>query len=427
MSDPVPFPDFDDPPAPLRVRSVLCRDRKGRIQVIAPDHALIDLMNVEEATSREMELSIEPPSEGTQVCAIPGYYALPTVIDAGLLARKELALAGATPGSYLKASGTELTRLCGQHVAFETHFADHLHATPVHADSDEDDILGAIEAFTTRRIRSRLDETLEIPPLPETATRIIAMQDDPNVTLQTLVQVIEADPSIAAKLISWANSARYARPNPVVTLEDAIMRCLGFDMVFNMALGMAVGTSLRLPRSHVSSTSNYWLDALYLAATAEALAQHTKAQLELRSGTCYLGGLLADFGTLVLGHVFAPQYDNICRIQAANPHHHPMYADQYVMNVSREMLAAQLLRTWSLPPVIVNMVRYQNVADHAEADLPYVQLLQLAKRLLNPGDPQELNMLCSALGISPEALASVDATLKSAQQDLGELALSLSA
>ncbi|MEM7077339.1 MAG: HDOD domain-containing protein [Pseudomonadota bacterium] len=423
------FPIFNDPPEPLRVRSILCYDQKGKVQIVALEHALIDLMNVEEAIARELQLA--PPAADAQICAIPGFYNLPTVIDADLLELSELALASDIPGNYVKASGKDLGELCGQQVAFETHFARRLQATPVHNEGDEDDILGAVEAFTTRRIRTRLNETLDLPPLPQTAQRIIAMHSDPNVVLADLVSVIEADPPIAAKLIGWANAARYARPNTVLTLQDAIMRCLGFDMVFNMALGMAVGATLKLPRTHVSSTSNYWLDAVYTAATAEALAHFARPDLQVNAGTCYLGGLLADFGTLVLGHIFPPQYEQICRIQQANPQHHRMNADQYVMNLSREVLAAYILNSWSLPAPIVNMVRFQNVIDYAEADLPYVQVLQLAGLLLEDNDTpdreQHKASLCVNLGIEEAHLNEVIHSLHQSRLDLGELAAALKA
>ena len=146
-------------------------------------------------------------------------------------------------------------------------------------------------------------------PLPEAARRIIELQADPDFDLSDLVKIIETDPAIATRIMGWANSALYATPTPIKTLTDAIMRVLGFDAVFNMALGFAIGSTLNLPKSEVSGASSYWLDDVYTAATMESSAHQMDPSDRPNPGTCYLVGLLANFGTLIVGHVFPPLFE----------------------------------------------------------------------------------------------------------------------
>ncbi|XOV83775.1 MAG: HDOD domain-containing protein [bacterium] len=420
------MPPYPNPPGEHRVRALFCADSKGQIQVVAPEIALVDPEPIRISTARDVRHV--PQAEDASICAIPGFYGFPSIVDSQLKEQPLVALATEVPGQYVRATGAQLHQMCLNHASFETQFTCKLKGTPVSRDQDQQDIHRAVQTFTTRRIEARLDETLAIPPLPETAQRIIALAEDPMCDLSDMVTIIESDPAIAARIMGWANSAFYGTPTPSKTLNDAIMRVLGFDMVFNMALGMAIGASLNLPESHVSGASPYWLDAVYSAATVEALSRQAAKGKQINPGTGYLTGLLSNFGTLVVGHVFPPQYANICRIQEANPNVGYPEIDQHVLQVNREVLAATLLELWDLPTEITTAIRFQNVGGYIGEHQDYVALLRLAQDLLCYG-PDGLHADSSdtalQMGISAQAIADVADVILSAQNELSDLALSL--
>ena len=95
-----------------------------------------------------------------------------------------------------------------------------------------------MQAFTARRIQQRLEATIEIPPLADTAQKIIKLRVDPNATIDDITGVVETDPALAAQVVSWAASPYYASPGKIRSVEDAIVRVLGFDLVINLALGL---------------------------------------------------------------------------------------------------------------------------------------------------------------------------------------------
>jgi HD-like signal output (HDOD) protein len=417
---------YKNPPVEDRVRAILCADGKGQVQIVAPESALVDPEPIRASTARDLRSL--PPAEDAPVCAIPGYYGLPSVVDAQLKDKAVVALATEVPGEYVRATGAQVHQLCLSHASFEAEFCAELVGTPQTRDADEAHIFRAIESFTTRRIEARLDETLVIPPLPETAQRIIALQQDPNFDLSDLVTIIESDPAVSARLMGWANSAFYGNGTPSKTLNDAIMRVLGFDLVFNMALGMSIGATLNLPASHVSGASPYWLDAVYTAATMEALARHSTLADVLNPGTCYLIGLLSNFGTLVIGHVFPPQYESICRLTEANPLIAYPYIDQHVLHLNREVIAASLLELWELPDEITTPVRFQNIEAYQGSFQSYVELLQLSQAILIHGAqhlPQRGWDQAEHLHIATEDLYNVVEAIAASQSELGELAQSM--
>lgn len=260
------------------------------------------------------------------------------------------------------------------------------------ADSDERSLIdNAITSFTHRRLLARLDETLEIPPLPAAAERILALRSDPDYPLKELVKVVETDPSIASRVMAWACSAFYAANPAPKSLSDAIMRVLGCDVVMNLALGLALAGTLRLPANQVRGLPPFWTEAVYTAAAMEALARRGDAGVRSNAGMSYLTGLLSNYGTLVAGHVFPPQYANICLLQEANPQLPARSIDQHVLTLPREALAAALFESWELPEATIAAIRFQHTRDYSGDCETEVRLLQTARALLGYGfDPGPL-------------------------------------
>ena len=421
------FEPYPNPPAQQRVRGVICSDDKGQMQIIAPEQSIVDPEPIHATTARQVRSL--PPAEAQTVCAIPGFYGLPSIVHSDLKNQDIVALATETPDEYVRATGSQVHQMCLSHASFETQFPDQLKTTPTDTENDEHSILEAVDNFTTRRVQARLDETLQIPPLPDAARRIIALQQDPNHDLSDLVKIIETDPAIAARIMGWANSAFYGNGTPSNSLNDAIMRVLGFDLVFIMALGLALGATLSLPKHHVQGSSPYWLDAVYRAAVMEALSRHCDPQQEIDVGAAYLTGLLSNFGTLVVGHVFPPQYETICRIEEANPHLSHACVDQHVLQRNREVIAATLLELWDLPDLITTPVRFQYVENYAGTHKAQVDLMQLALDVLDLEQQEDHwvvtdDVLAKAesLGIQEDTTQQIIDTIATSQNEFWMLA-----
>jgi hypothetical protein len=80
----------------------------------------------------------------------------------------------------------------------------------------------------------------DLPPLSFTATRLLELSADPDVEVDDLAAVIEQDPALTARILGVANSAYFGQVNPVLSVETAIIRVLGFNMVKSLALSIAM-------------------------------------------------------------------------------------------------------------------------------------------------------------------------------------------
>jgi HD-like signal output (HDOD) protein/prolyl-tRNA editing enzyme YbaK/EbsC (Cys-tRNA(Pro) deacylase) len=371
-------------------KSVILQDEKGRVQVIFAADRLLDLKAVNRHLSRELHAA--KPEDIHKFClshnlqsipALPKLGGLLTLIDRSLVERSELLADSGDDQQLLRFSREEFQGLmddatiCDIAVPLEPLEVDDT------GSSDHDQILGAVRNFTQLRVKQRLEETLELPPLSDTAQRIIKLRVNPNADISDLAQIVETDPSLAAQVVSWAASPYYSAPGKIKSIHDAIVRVLGFDMVLNLALGLSLGKAMTIPKEGPHGSLPYWQQAVYMAATIEGLVTAIPRDHRPSFGMAYLCGLLHNFGYLIMAEVFPPYFHNYCELADANPHVDHQAVERHLLGVTREQLAASLMSLWSMPEEVVVGLRHQNNPHYQGEYAVYAKLIFVAQRLLH--------------------------------------------
>lgn len=427
------------------VRSVILQDAHGRTQALVGADRLLDLAALNRFAGREFGAA--PDEANVGLCAargllalpaVPGALELPVIVDRDLLERPELLLESGGDGALVRLDGAAFRRLlegCGAATAdFAVPLEELLAPQPEpFAEVDAAEIGNAVAKFTTRRIHKRLEDTLDFPPLPEIAQRIIQLGADPNASTRELAKLVEMDPSLSAQVVSWASSPYYAAPGRISSIQDAIVRVLGFDLVMNLALGLALGKTLRLPREGRYGYRSYWLQAVHGAAMVEGLCRAMPAAKRPGIGHAYLGGLLHNFGFLILAELFKPQLQMVCRYTEANPHVGHWAVERFLLGVTREQMSAWLMGFWHLPEEVCVALRHQQQPERAGEHQPLATLLHVSSRLLRQqgigSAPVERipEARYADLGISRDDALGVSERILRSGDDLKALARSLAA
>ncbi len=389
----VSYREVQDQPAlraARKVQPVLLEDSVGALMVLFAQNQLLDLNRLAELTGRTLTALPQDRLErmlgkhGLNI--LPGLPALtssPCLYDEQLLCEANLLVNSGEPGVLLEISSEDFKKMLTK--ASAANFGeplDDIQRNLDRPDHDQQEISKAVHAFTARRIQQRLESTIEIPPLAETAQKIIKLRVDPNATIDDITGVVETDPALAAQVVSWAASPYYASPGKIRSVEDAIVRVLGFDLVINLALGLALGKTLSLPKDHPQQTTPYWQKSIYTAAVIEGLTRAMPRAERPEAGLTYLAGLLHNFGYLVLAYVFPPHFSLICRHLEVNPHLCHSYVEQHLLGISREQIGAWLMRYWDMPEELATALRFQNDPDYEGEHAAYPNLVCLAVRLL---------------------------------------------
>lgn len=385
-------------PLSQQVQACLLGDSVGSLLALFPRDHLLDLKRIGELLGRDLEPVRKAQAERilakhelTEMPGLPIVFGSPCVFEQSLLEHNQLWLDSGVPGLYLELDQADVAVLVAK--ASSGRFAvalSSLEPLPADPEQDRSDISNAVQNFTALRMRQRLEETIEIPPLPETAQKVMKLRVDPEATIEELADVVETDPSLAAQVVSWASSPYYAAPGKIRSVEDAIGRVLGFDLVINLAVGLALGKTFSLPKDTAEGSTQYWEQAIYSAAVIEGLAKAMPRDKRPELGLNYLAGLLHNFGYLVLAYIFPPYFKLICRHVEANPHVPSHLIEQHLLGVTRDQIGSWLMRYWDMPAEVSTAIRYQHEQNysanlHTYANLVYLTLALLRERGIGIG------------------------------------------
>ena len=242
---------------------------------------------------------------------------------------------------------------------------------------------------------------------------------------------METDPSLAAQVVSWAASPYYSAPGKIKSIHDAIVRVLGFDMVLNLALGLALGRSLHIPKDGPHGSLPYWQQSVYMAATIEGLVTAIPRDHRPSFGMAYLCGLLHNFGFLFLAEVFPPHFRAYCEMADANPHTTHQAIERHLIGVTREQIASALMSLWSMPEEVVVALRHQSNPGYSGEYHEYPKLIFVAQRLLyqhNIGRGPKLEIpeqIFEELHLDPEKARTTVTNIIESEDELKHIALQL--
>ncbi len=414
------------------IRMTILGDTLGRIQVIFPQNGMLDIDALNQKMGRSLEaLPLEDMAnvmrqfELSKLPAIPDITGFPTVIEESILGFENFYLESEDTDNVIKLSKPAFIALTKK--AKVLHFVvpvAEIHCNLYKAETDLAQINHAIEKFTSLRIKQRLEDTLELPPLPQSAQDIIRLRANPDASADELASIIERDPSLAAQVVSWASSSFYNAPGKVRSVHDAIIRVLGFDMVMNLAMGLALGKTLKVPDQQPKGYAPYWQQAMWMALCTTSVLSKIEPKYRPSFGLSYLSGLLHNFGYLVLAHIFPPHFKLMCRYLEANTHLDTAYIEHFLLGITREQIGSQLMSVWNMPEEVIQALRFQKSPAAAKEHMEFASLLNLSHHLLAqagiiPGANEPMDQqLFDTLHLSEARAAEAIEQLLESQEDV---------
>lgn len=414
------------------VRAVALVDARGLVMAILGHDRLLDFSALCQRLGRDLEpipaartYTIFHDCEPNCCPPFPVAYGLEAVVDRGLLEQPQLFLEPGSHNTLLAMDPAEFLRLNPGALAADI-------GVPLDAlqQSDPEHGLGQqIERLTPARIRRSLESFHDLPPLPATALQILELSRNPNAGAFELARVIEQDAPLAARVMRYANSPLYGFPGKIRDIKSAIARVLGFDFVMNLALGIAVGHTLRIPADGPLGLNAFWRHSVYCATLAERLAREIPNDLAVRRGTAYLAGLLHNIGILLLGEAFQAEFFLLNRYLLANPHLDLPQLEQHALGVSHAQVGGWLMTAWGLPGELHAAACHHHDPDFWGDHALYAQLVLIANRALAAegigfDDREEIpRFSLEMLGLSARRVGEITAELVAEEaSELDELA-----
>ena len=242
--------------------------------------------------------------------------------------------------------------------------------TPVPTDS--------LEQLLIERIRKG---AIELPLLPQVASRILAMVYDPDAEAAKLAELIHQDQALGAHVIRIANSPAYMTRNPVVSLQHAVSM-LGMNLMSELAFSASIkGSAFKVP-GWDDEVKSLWHYSLASGAYAKEIARMRRFNVE----SAYLCGLLHGIGRpVVLQTLVALSKEQGSTLSKELVH---QLLDGYYIQVG--LLVAD---DWGLPPPVVESigfhVDYQYAKTAKQECMTTCLAGRLAKHFLDPDSMDE--------------------------------------
>ena len=234
------------------------------------------------------------------------------------------------------------------------------------------------------KFKDRVKALHSLPPMPETASRILQIRAHHEIKVDELVSIIEKDPALVAQIVSYANSAFFGQAGAVKSIKDAIFRVLGVDTVLNMALALSIGSTFKMSQSGPIGAKAIWQSGVFTASLMQRLSILMPWGDRLNPGTAYLVGLLRDFGLLVQAQLFPAEYQELNDYLRANPDEKILDAEEKIFGISHCEVGKMVMRMWNMPEELLVATKYHYITNyHGEFDR-YIQLMAIAESMLTP-------------------------------------------
>ena len=221
---------------------------------------------------------------------------------------------------------------------------------------------------------ARVQDILLLPPLPAIALQLLRLISREDCNIQELSELIEQDPGVAARIVGIANSAYFARPTPVCSVADAIVRVLGLNLVRGIAIGIALSKPFDASACPDFNVESYWYRAMCSATLAAQLAP--LVDLPDTAHSClFLSGLLHNLGQLVLVHAFPDRMSRVLRAGAGDTGTELLALEAQHVAMTEIEAGTVIARRWQLPVGVTDVMEFLHDPARAGASQPLVSLI----------------------------------------------------
>lgn len=232
-----------------------------------------------------------------------------------------------------------------------------------------------------------------LPSPPGIVLQVLEEAGRFDCTPADLAAILHRDAALCGKILRTVNSALYALPRPVTSIQRAVA-LLGLKPLRSLVLSLSL-SSLQRQASRSSPAQTFWKESVAGAMIAHELA------IRLRRPSPeddLVAGLLRDIGVLALLQVCPADYARLLDHPEQQRTRSWPRLERQILGADHAEVSAFLLARWCLPEDITEAIRHHHAPEDAEGLSQTVaeraRLLSFASRLaqlqLDAGQPELL-------------------------------------
>lgn len=202
-----------------------------------------------------------------------------------------------------------------------------------------------------------------ISSIKQSVSQVINIVNDPKAGAKDLMEIIEKDPPLTARLLKLANSAYYSYPKSVNEVQEAIV-LMGFTAVKELALSQKVCEFFQEDKSFIGGYSRpeLWKHSNAVAMCAKLIY---RKEYSMTGVDIYVAGLLHDIGIIIEDQILQSEFEDILEKTVMNENNLNNEEHAY-LGFDHTDIGRVLTRNWDFPDELVMAIGYHH--DPIEVD-----------------------------------------------------------
>lgn len=230
-----------------------------------------------------------------------------------------------------------------------------------------------------KRIETIITNIEQLPSIPEVASKIINMVNNPDVSFKLVSDEISKDQTMTTNLLKLCNSAYYSKGKEITSIERAIVT-LGLKEVKDIVMLVAAKPVLdKYVIGYDLAQGDLWKQGLVVASLSKKIAL-LKNRKDI-SDVVFTGGLIHNVGKLVLALFVQNTFKEIMEtVQSKGVTFN--IAEKEIMGFDHQEVGERILAKWNFPPVLKSIVRYYMEPQNSPAEHKFeVSVVHIANGL----------------------------------------------
>ncbi|GAB4147992.1 MAG: HDOD domain-containing protein [Planctomycetota bacterium] len=237
-------------------------------------------------------------------------------------------------------------------------------------------------------ILSLVNDTIELPTMPEVLVRLNEVMADPESSSDDVARVVAKDPAVSANLLRIVNSAYYGLQVRVSSISLAVS-VMGFSMTKKVALKAAVFSIFGKKRDRVRQFDplGFWKHSIFTGVAARTLGSVSPVFADSNAEDLYICGLLHDIGKIILlekaSDAYLPMLERASRDSLSE-----LEAELEQFGFTHADVGSVLAIKWFLPEDLTIAIRYHHAPCRDPFHRSLSSLIHLANHLAwSAGNP----------------------------------------
>ncbi len=205
------------------------------------------------------------------------------------------------------------------------------------------------------RIEAIVNNLEQLPAIPEVASKVISMVNDPDVSFKKVAEEISKNQSMTTNILKLCNSAYFGKGKEVTSIERAIT-ILGLKEVKDIIMLVVAKPVLeKQVIGYDLAQGALWEQGLLVANLSKSISEMIKRK-DI-SDVVFTGGIIHNVGKVVLALFVQSAFNEI--LDTVQTKDIPFdIAEKEVMGFNHQEVGERILTKWNFPPVLKAIVRY---------------------------------------------------------------------